>query len=440
MKVPTLMILSLVALATAQLQNMKKLGTANNEFALNLYSKINEDEKGNIFFGPLSISTALAMVHLAAGGNTSSQIEKVMRFESVGANFKEIFQDLNTRLYNRNNNYTLTSANRLFGDQQFSIRDQFLTDADNFYNAGMELVDFKNAAENARVHINDWVKNHTEGKIMDLMPKGSIDASTILVLANALYFKGKWTMPFDPTDTASSMFYTSGNDVGTKMDFMYQKAEFPLLENAGLNVKVLELPYDGDDLSMFIVLPNERTGLTALENAITIDALETLTDPTNFTTSEDIKVWLPKFEIAQSFDLVSTLSAMGMKDLFSSRDADLSGIHSGANLYMSALHHKAFVTINEEGTEAAAATGGGISLTSVQDPKEFKADHPFMFFIREKSTGSIVFLGRVKEQPVTSAVFKSGFYTQDDNNTAMVNKYGVFMSLICVFVAFAIWK
>ncbi|CAH1773881.1 unnamed protein product [Owenia fusiformis] len=417
-------LLGMACAVHSQMSSMQKLGSSNNEFALNLYNKLNEETDGNLFFGPLSISTAMAMLYMGADGDTKTQIEQVMRYENIGENFRETFQDLNKRLYNRNNNYTLKSANRLFGDQQFTIKESFLTDTNTFFDAELEEVDFRADAEAARQKINGWVKERTEGKIEDLMPEDSITSMTVLVLVNAMYFKGKWKSPFVDGATKKGSFYTSDNDVdGIQMDFMNQQKKFQIHENAELKVKVLELPYEGDDLSMYVVLPDMKMGLGDIEKILNIETLETLVDTANFE-EKLVQVSLPKFEIAQKFDLRSNMAALGMADLFSNTKANLNGISEGANLFVSALAHKAYVIVNEEGTEAAASTGAEVSLTSVQFPVAFKADHPFMFFVREKSSGSIVFVGRILGQPDTDAVFGGGFEggeeTKDNMATATV--------------------
>ncbi|CAH1773882.1 unnamed protein product [Owenia fusiformis] len=357
-------LLGMACAVHSQMSSMQKLGSSNNEFALNLYNKLNEETDGNLFFGPLSISTAMAMLYMGADGDTKTQIEQ------------------------------------------------------------WEEVDFRADAEAARQKINGWVKERTEGKIEDLMPEDSITSMTVLVLVNAMYFKGKWKSPFVDGATKKGSFYTSDNDVdGIQMDFMNQQKKFQIHENAELKVKVLELPYEGDDLSMYVVLPDMKMGLGDIEKILNIETLETLVDTANFE-EKLVQVSLPKFEIAQKFDLRSNMAALGMADLFSNTKANLNGISEGANLFVSALAHKAYVIVNEEGTEAAASTGAEVSLTSVQFPVAFKADHPFMFFVREKSSGSIVFVGRILGQPDTDAVFGGGFEggeeTKDNMATATV--------------------
>jgi serpin B len=246
--------------------------------------------------------------------------------------------------------------------------------------------------EKARQQINAWVEEQTQGKIRDLIPPGALDSLSRLVLTNAIYFKGDWTKPFDKGDTKDAPFH-----VTTRQKFdvpmMYQESRFPFW--AGESLKILELPYGTGDLSIMVLLPDEIEGLAKLEARLTDD---NLTRWLSGLRREKVRVYLPRFKLTSQFQLASTLKDLGMTLAFLSDEADFSGMDGKQDLFISAVLHKAFVDVNEEGTEAAAATGIVVGATAVLIPKEppvFRADHPFVFLIRDNRTESILFLGRL---------------------------------------------
>uniref|UniRef100_A0A671S5D2 Serpin B6 n=1 Tax=Sinocyclocheilus anshuiensis TaxID=1608454 RepID=A0A671S5D2_9TELE len=292
--------------------------------------------------------------------------------------------------------YVLSLANRLYGEQSYQFVEKFLNDAKKYYEAGLEEVDFKMKSEAARVDINKWVEKNTQGKIKDLLPQGSIDAMTRLVLVNAIYFKGNWEKKFPKEATTDGQFKL--NKTQTKpVKMMNRKAAFPLALIPEMNSQVLELPYVGKNLSMLIILPkeieDETTGLQKLEKALTYEKLMEWTRP-EVMRQQEVEVSLPKFKMEETYDMKSLLISMGMEDVFDGQKVNLSGMSPNNDLVVSKVIHKAFVEVNEEGTEAAAATGAVMMTRCLRIPQVFNADHPFLFFIRHNPTKSILFYGR----------------------------------------------
>ncbi|MBU1676781.1 serpin family protein, partial [bacterium] len=290
--------------------------------------------------------------------------------------------------------HTLRVANRLWGQQGFALLPVFLATARTHYDGGYAPLDFAGDADGSREIINAWVAARTEDKILDLLQPGTVDAQTRLVLTNAVYFYGLWLHAFDPRATADAPFRTaSGRDVDAP--FMRQVEYLALGEADGL--RILELPYDGEELSCYILLPDERDGLAELErrlDAATLDGW--LSAPSR----RRVRCILPRFRMTSRFELGRTLAGMGMPSAFSGSRADFSGITGDKDLVISEVVHKAFVDVFEEGTEAAAATAVTMKMTSViqeDPPVEFRADHPFLFVIRHQGTGCILFMGRVAD-------------------------------------------
>ncbi|KFW95226.1 Leukocyte elastase inhibitor [Phalacrocorax carbo] len=393
---------------------MESLHNANSRFALDLLRRFNETSPtGNVFFSPVSVSSALAMVLLGARGNTEAQMLKVVcSFKTVlaAANSLLLFQtlhfdkveDIHSRFQtltmdiNRSNApYLLRLANRLFGDKSYSFLPDFLTNTQKLYGADLATVDFLQACDEARKEINQWVEEKTEGKIPHLLSESSFDNMTRLVLVNAVYFKGNWAEKFEAANTTDMPFRLNKNERQT-VKMMYQKNKFSFGYISEVKIRVLELPYDGRELSMIILLPDDieddSTGLQKLEEQLTLEKLQEWTGPEHLYFT-DVHVHLPKFTLEESYDLKSDLAAMGLLDLFDSGKADLSGMSGARDLFLSKIVHKAFVEVNEEGTEAAAATAG-IGMLCMVIEEDFNADHPFLFFIRHNPTRSILFFGR----------------------------------------------
>lgn len=376
---------------------MEQLSSANSLFALELFRTLNESNPtGNIFFSPFSISSALAMVFLGTKGSTAAQLSKTFHFDSV-EDVHSRFQSLNAEVSKRGAAHTLKLANRLYGEKTYNFLPEFLTSTQKMYGADLAPVDFQHASEDARKEINQWVKGQTEGKIPELLAVGVVDSMTKLVLVNAIYFKGMWEEKFMKQDTTDAPFrLNKKNTKSVKM--MYQKKKFFFGYISDLKCKVLEMPYQGGELSMVILLPedieDESTGLKKIEEQITLEKLREWTKREDLE-NIDVHVKLPRFKIEESYILNSNLGRLGLQDLFNSSKADLSGMSGSRDLFISKIVHKAFVEVNEEGTEAAATTAGIATFCMLLPEEEFTADHPFVFFIRHNPTANVLFLGRV---------------------------------------------
>jgi len=287
--------------------------------------------------------------------------------------------------------YELVTANALWGQQGYDFLPDFVSLTQKYYGAGFNAVDFKNQTESARLTINSWVSEQTKQKINDLLAPGVLTDLTRLVLTNAIYFKGNWAVQFKKEDTHDLPFYLGGGKT-VNAPLMYRKGKYKYVETDSL--QVLELPYFGEELSMVVLLPKAKDGLAGLENELSADKLDEWLSQAY---TNEVMVYLPKFKLESKFLLNQTLADMGMVDAFSVK-ADFSGIESKKELMITAVVHKAFVEVNEEGTEAAAATAVvfGLKSMAVMEP-EFKADHPFIFLIRDNRSGAILFIGRVND-------------------------------------------
>ncbi|KAL6030827.1 hypothetical protein STEG23_022527 [Scotinomys teguina] len=439
---------------------MEQLSTANTLFALELFRTLNEDNStGNIFISPFSISSALAMVFLGTKGTTAAQLSKSWllsvfilrgplllvncvcnsvtfkqgRYGNVLHRYKVAnttyfseqhelwtlgalsplchrafhfdavedihsrFQSLSAEVSKRGASHILKLANRLYGEKTYNFLPEFLASTQKMYGADLAPVDFQQASEDARKAINKWVKGQTEGKIPELLAEGVVDSMTKLVLVNAIYFKGLWEEKFMKEETTDAPFRLNKKDTKT-VKMMYQKKKFPFGYIRDLKCKILEMPYQGGELSMVILLPedieDQSTGLKKIEEQLTLEKLREWTKRENLETIE-VHVKLPRFKLEESYTLNSNLGRLGVQDLFSSGKADLSGMSGSRDLFISKIVHKSFVEVNEEGTEAAAATGGIAAFCMLMPEEEFTVDHPFLFFIRHNPTANVLFLGRV---------------------------------------------
>ncbi|XP_075562371.1 leukocyte elastase inhibitor [Pelecanus crispus] len=408
---------------------MEALNKANTSFALDFFKhECQEDGNKNILFSPLSISSALATVYLGAKGNTADQIAKVLHFNKAeGAinvittikmqvysrmeehlsnqyacsqkteigkpgNIHTGFKALNFEINQPTKNYLLTSVNQLYGEKTLPFSKEYLQLAKKYYNAEPESVDFVGAADESRKEINSRVKHQTEGKIQNLLPPGSVDSLTRLVLINVLYFKGNWAMKFEADATRQRPFRI--NTHTTKpVPMMYLSDKFNWTYVESVQTDVLELPYVNNDFSMFILLPSDITGLPKLERELTFENLSAWTSP-ELMEKIKMEVYLPRFTLEEKYDLKSTLSRMGIQDAFSEGQADFTGMSENSELVLSQVFHKCYLEVNEEGTEAAAASSAALASRSLGATIIFVADHPFVFFIRHNKTKSILFLGR----------------------------------------------
>ncbi|XP_049320030.1 zinc finger CCHC domain-containing protein 2 isoform X7 [Astyanax mexicanus] len=380
------------------LRKMESLSVANTSFALDLFKKIREGNKqGNMFYSPLSISSALAMVSLGAAGNTEAQMSETLQFNKAKVDIHIGFNQLLNELNKAGAPYSLTLANRLYGEQTYQFVEKFLGDTKQHYSAELEAVDFKSNAEAARVKINKWVEKQTQEKITDLLAKGVVDELTRLVLVNAIYFKGSWEKKFNSNGTREVPFRLNKKDT-KPVQMMNQKAKFPLAFIPDMNCQILEMPYAGKDLSMLIILPTEMaddtTGLEKIEKNLTYENLMEWTRP-DMMDNVEVQVSLPRFKLEDTYDMKGLLVSMGMVDAFDRVKCDFSRMSPCDDLVLSKVVHKSFVEVNEEGTEAAAATAAIMMMRcAMLPPERFVADHPFLFFIRHNATKSILFCGR----------------------------------------------
>jgi serine protease inhibitor len=372
----------------------------NTAFALDLYQKL-KDHPGNLFFSPYSISTSLAMTYAGARGQTETEMAGVLHFNLAQTNLPEAFSALEARMHKiqRWNRITLTTANSLWCQQDYRFTEAFLNLVRKYYGAEARRVDFKRSPQAASSEINKWAARNTKGKIKGVLEPGQLTSDVRLVLCNAIYFKGKWQHQFKVRDTEPGPFHIATNQTVT-VPMMHQKAHCKMASSDDRSVELLEMPYSGTDLSMIILLPEieyaspdvENPGLPDLEQKLTADNLRTWLAELDQAHPHETQVALPRFTTTQSFDLVKELQSLGITSAFKG-SADFSGMEETTNLVVSDVIHKAFVDVNESGTEAAAVTLS-IALSKGM-AGHFIVDHPFIFLIRENGSGSILFIGRI---------------------------------------------
>jgi serpin B len=366
----------------------------NTAFGLDLYGQL-RSEAGNLFLSPFSISTALAMTSSGAKGTTLDEMTKVLHLPAdPHAGFGALLRSLNEEPDPRKRGFTLVTANALSAQAGYPWRPEFKRLVAEAYGAGLFDMDFKGNPEAARGAINNWVAKETRDKIQNLLPAGSVTTLTRTVLTNAIYFKGDWEAQFKKEATKEAPFTRAD---GTKVDvpLMFRAGGYNYAENDAF--QVLDLPYVGRRVSMTVILPRKADGLPAVEKELTGDKLAAALGGLRY--EPQVHVHLPRFKVEAGFNLNAPLKALGMKAAFGGA-ADFTGMHTGKeHLYISDVFHKAFVDVNEEGTEAAAATAvvvGNAPSPAPPPPKVFRADHPFLFLIRDTKTGSVLFLGRLE--------------------------------------------
>ncbi|XP_068019073.1 serpin B10-like [Melanerpes formicivorus] len=406
---------------------MESLIKANTSFALDFFKyACQEDGDKNILFSPLSISSALATVYLGAQGNTADQIAKVLHFNRVEGvrnvtrtlkmqictrtaeslsnrcacfqktetgrwdNIHALFYALNFEINQQNENHMLKSVSQLYGEKSFHFNKEYLQLAKKYYNTEPQSVNFVEAADEIRREINSKIEHQTEGKIQNLLPPGFIDSLTRLVLINVLYFKGNWAKKFKAEATRERPFRINAHTT-KPVPMMYLSDKFNWAYAESVQTDILELPYVNDDLSMFILLPSDITGLQKLERELTFENLSAWTSP-ELMEKTKMEIYLPRFMLKEKYSLKSTLSRMGIQDAFTEDKADFTGMSENGDLSLSQVFHECYLEVNEEGTEAAAASSAALASRSLG--VLFVADHPFLFFIRHNKTKSILFLGR----------------------------------------------
>jgi serpin B len=379
--------------------NGQKVVQANNQFALALYSRlVNEPGQAgnNLFFSPWSISTVMALTSEGARGDTASEIQAVFHFPGDDAARRSGFSEIISNLNRGESGYTLRTVNALWVERTFPILPQYTSTARNSYSAAVTNLDFIQSPEESRRTINTWVARQTADKIQDLLPAGSIHPGTQLVITNAIYFKGTWEKQFSPEKTVEEEFRVSPSQT-IRVPLMRrtdEEAKYWYAETG--TIQALRMPYthrDGNELSMLVILPRDD-GLEAVEEGLSAEYLSELRKALAY---KRVLVYFPKFTLETTYSLPRTLSDMGMPTAFTPA-ADFSGMDGTGGLWIDDVIHKAFVDVNEEGTEAAAATAATMTM-AYPGPFEpvpvFRADHPFIFLIQEENTGNILFMGRV---------------------------------------------
>ena len=376
-----------------------------NEFGFDLLKIFNQGSRlkvENLFYSPTSISLSLAMVFLGSRGNTAKQIAKAFKwysheFEDVHLAMKSLHE---TVLESEHENLELKIANRIWGHDDLEETDEFKESSLAFYNASVKKVDFKESSEQARVEINKWVEQNTAMKIKDFLPPKAVNRDTRLALINAIYFKGTWLHAFRREKTFRAPFKTSSENGGFEIELvemMSRTTKHNYFADEKHDCKIIELPYSGNDISMLVALPNEINGVSRLEKMINTEIMSLWLMSVQNTT---VKVSIPKFILSQHFELKDVLNKLGISDLFQPGISDLSGLSSVESLYVSHVMHKAHIDVNEQGTEAAAASGVLVQKRSIDLHPEFHADHPFLFFIYHKSSSAVLFIGRVKRPTI----------------------------------------
>ncbi|HMO15041.1 MAG TPA: serpin family protein [Pirellulaceae bacterium] len=378
-------------LPTEVSDDAKQVSVASNQFALNLYQLLGERE-GNLFFSPASIATALTMTYSGAEGETHAQMGKVLNIDGDENKWLAAAGELSKMLNAQGDGYELRMANRLWGQTDYAFRQEFLDHLDNLFFAPLGPVDFITETEAARRKINGWVEEATNSKIKDLLPMGILTDKTRLVLTNAIYFKANWKDQFRKAATAEAPFHVSSTQ-SKAVPMMYQSNDFLVFEDELL--QLLTIPYENENLSMSIFLPRKIDGLSQLEKDLSLEKIQTLLAGQR---QREVRLYLPRFRMTDEFALKKTLSQLGMPKAFSDA-AEFGRISSQEQLSITEVVHKSFVEVDEQGTEAAAATGVVIGVTSapVEQPLEFRADRPFLLMIRHEPSGLILFLGRLAD-------------------------------------------
>jgi serpin B len=382
-------ILSVQPLKAEPASAVNQIAKANNAFAIDLYKNLAK-EPGNLVVSPFSVDTALTMAYAGARGNTAKQMAAVLHFANGDTNVHARLSALLKDLRDTNTlGCQLDIANALWAEQRYPFLPSYLVFLHDQYDASLNQFEpvVSDPAKKAalRKQINSWVESKTHNKIKEIVPLSLPSDYTRLILVNAIYFKGLWATPFHKKLTKDALFHVSAGE-SVSVPIMHAKAELKYGENDDL--RVLEMPYRSNRLSMVILLPKKNDGLADLEKTLTISGIEQLLQTGSL---QEVNVYLPKFKATSRFDLKKPLEDLGIVDAFSGK-ADFSGITDPSDLFIEAALHKAYVAVDEEGTEATAATAVSFANSA---SVIFNADHPFLFLIRHNPTGAILFLGRV---------------------------------------------
>ena len=380
--------------------DLNQLAAGNRDFALDLYQQL-KDDGGNLFYSPYSISSALAMTYAGAEGKTAEEMAAVFHFlmeeERLHPAFNALDQYLESLALQEmpddmGEAFQLNIANAIWGQKDFHFESDFLDTLATNYGAGLRLLDYIQVPEESRVTINDWVSDQTDERIQDLIPQGAINSDTRLVLSNAIYFKATWLESFEESLTEDKVFHgLDGEELMTPMMSLGSDASFPYYQGEGF--QAVDLPYLGGQVSMLVIVPDEGK-YTDFEVNLNSEILDEIVGNLAY---QPMYLNFPKFEFETEISLATILARMGMPSAFND-GADFSGMTGTKDLFISDVFHKAFVSVDEEGTEAAAATAVVMSVTSApENPLRLEVDRPFLFLIRDIQTNSILFMGRVVE-------------------------------------------
>jgi len=376
--------------------NISNIVESNNQFALDYYFQLKNKESGNVFFSPFSIYSILAMAYEGARGQTAEEMRSLLHLPTDDSLRRSEYATTVEGLNNDDKKYKISIANALWPQQDYKFLDEYLNIVENFYGGKATNLDFKKDPEGSRTTINNWIEEQTNDKIKDLIPFGIIDGSTRLILTNAIYFKGEWVRQFNAEETRNENFRINANesiDV-QMMRRVDEDAKFNYTENDDL--QILEMPYSGEELSMLILLP-KNDDLETLENLLSTKKLsEWKQDLEN----QRVVVSIPKFKFETKYFMAKDLKAMGVPTAFDWPGANFSGMDGAEELFIGEVIHQALVEVTEEGTEAAAATTvvslkGSMRSNNTHTIPVFRANHPFIFLIQEKTNGNILFMGRV---------------------------------------------
>ena len=380
---------------TSTPEGIAQVVDANNQFAIDMYQQINGQNKQsekNVFFSPYSLSTAMAMLYAAAEGETKAQIQKTFHYPSLNV-LNPNSAALHEQFNKPNPNYQLATANDLWIQQGLRPNQNYLDTVQRYYGGKITPLDFKNSPEPSRQIINKTIAKHTQQMIPEMLLASSINADTVTVLTNAVYFKGDWKKPFAPSEKRPfNKFDGSIMDI----NMMHEQAPYAYTEDA--QVQVVQLPYEGDELSMLVVLPKSKDKI-AMQRLVNTLSAKQISQWNSNLVNQEVILDLPKFKLEENYGMNSLLANMGMTKAFGS-EADFGLFSQDLSLSVDAIAHKAVIEVDEKGTKAAASTSISIvpmSLGYSTNTIKFKADHPFMFVIKDNKTDAILFLGQVNK-------------------------------------------
>lgn len=383
--------------ASASQNDIGQQAQSNNDFAVAMYNLIAQED-GNLFFSPYSITAALGMTAAGAVGSTRQEIIDALKVTLEGNTFDQALNSTDLSLHDHSDNtdgITLRIVNSTWMQTDWKFRIGYLNHLSQYYGAGVNMLDFASDPENCRTIINDWVEDQTNDKILDLLPEGSITNQTALVLTNAIYFLANWLYGFDAEKTSESTFILRDErTIETPMMYFSDPGDKVTMDYARIGkVRAMDFPYKGNRLAMTVLLPDEGE-FDTFESSLTTESINELVEALD---AESLFVSLPKFKFtSRSLSLKDKLMALGMKHAFGDDSTDFSGIDGSKSLYVSDVLHKAFISVDEAGTEAAAATAVVITFKSVDpDAPIFTVTRPFIYLIRDKQTGTILFMGRI---------------------------------------------